>query len=664
MKTLTNSSALIGLALARSITAEEINANRGAGALRRTAQVRNIDEAARTVEVAFSSETPVARWFGDEILDHSAGAMNDARLANGAAVLWNHDTDVQIGVVESARIDGDRVGRAVLRFGKSARADEIWADVVAGIIRHISVGYFVRAVKTEETEGAPDKVTITDWEPYEISLVSVPADASVGVGRSVGEPPEEPRNAPVDTDTQINQTENRGSGMKTVIIRNAEGDLVRAKVDETGKIVETLEVLERAADTQALVTRGRAAEQQRTASILELGERYSAQALVPEAIRSGVSVDEFTRSLLEHVNTGAGGQRGNTPLADDGGEIGMTDREVARFSFNRALRALANPGDASLREEAAFEFEASRAAARALGRDAQGVMVPMDVLTRALNTGTDGLSAGATGGLAIGTTLLSQSFIEMLRARSIFLQRATPLGGLVGNFSIPGQAGGASGYWLDEDEDAGEGTVDLRDIALAPKTVGAFSEITRKMLMQPSIDAEALTRRDLSIALATTIDLAGYYGDGVKKPVGLKNLPGINAVAFANVQPTYQELIAMESEIATDNADVDSMCYIGNAKFRGHCKSTEKFASSSGQTIWEPGNQVNGYAADITNQVALGDVFHGNFADAIVGAWGGLDLTVDPYSNSKKGRLRIVAFQDIDIAFRNVESFCYGAKPV
>lgn len=655
--------ALVDTVLNRSVTAEQINENRSQGPLRREASVRSVDEEARTVEVAFSSEEPVPRWFGDEILDHSAGAMGDTRLANGAAVLWNHDTSVQIGVVESAEISADRRGRAVLRFGKSARAEEIWRDIVDGVIRHISVGYFVRAIKTVEREGERDQVTITEWEPYEISLVSVPADASVGVGRSVGEPPEEDAIREGHTGLNDELTETEGNENMKKILRNTNGDLVRAEVDADGNIIKVLEVLERAVETQALVTRGTQAEQTRTASLLELGEQYSAGQLAAEAIRSGETVDAFTRRLLEHVQ--GTGQTETRTLSDDAGVIGMTNEEAGRFSFLRVFRALADPSNRAAQEAAAFEFEASRAAETSSGRDAQGIMVPADVMHRALSTGTDGGSVGATGGFGIANDLMSQSFIEMLRNRSVLLGLATPMGGLVGNLDIPGQASGATGYWLGEDDDATEGAQELRQLGLTPKTAAAFSEITRKMLQQSSVDAEALVRRDLARALALTMDLAGFYGTGsANQPLGIKNLTGISAVAFAAVQPTFAELVELETLVSADNADVDSMAYIGNAKFRGHCKTTEKFATSNGATVWEQGGTVNGYAAEITNQVADGDVFHGNFADMIAAMWGGLDLTIDPYSNSKKGRLRIVAFQDIDFAHRNIESFAYGASAV
>lgn len=666
---LTNSglaSALVGAAFTRSITVEQINANRGGAPLRRQAAVRNIDEEARTVEVAFSSEEPVPRWFGDEVLDHSAGAMLETRLQNGAAVLWNHDTDIQIGVVEAASIDSDRRGRATLRFGRSARAEEIWTDIVDGVIRHVSVGYFVRAIKTEEREGERDKVTITEWEPYEISMVSVPADATVGVGRGAGEPPEEEPAAPANTDIQSQsrnaQTDTEGSGdMNIRILRNAAGHLVRAKVDDDGNIVEELEVLERASETQALVTRGTQAEQQRTADLLELGEQYSAQQLAAEAIRNGTSVDEFTRSLLEHVsNTDRADRGGNQPLDDNPGEIGMSDAEVRQFSFLRAARAILEPQNRQAQEAAAFEFEASEAAQQSMGRTSSGIMVPVDVLTRTLNTSTSGTNPGDTGGFLIDTTLATQSFIEMLRNRAILLSLGTPMGGLVGNLDIPGQTGSGNVFIVGEDEDVGEGSMDTGLVKMSPTTIGVFGRVTRRMMQQSSMDVEMQFRSSLATDLALGIDHYGFYGDGVgNNPLGVVNTTGINAVTFAGQQPTYQELIEMETEVALDNALVSNVRYVGNSRFRGHCKSTEMFPGTSGRPIWNDGSP-NGYEAEITNQFTTGDVLFGNLADVMIGLWGALDILVDPYTQSLSGTRRIVLHQDFDVALRRKESFCLG----
>ena len=182
-------------------------------------------------------------------------------------------------------------------------------------------------------------------------------------------------------------------------------------------------------------------------------------------------------------------------------------------------------------------------------------------------------------------------------------------------------------------------------------------------MMQSTPDAEMIVRNDLINALAQGIDLAGYYGSGSgNEPKGLKNYTGINAVTFATAgKPTFAELVSMESEVAADNADIGHMGFIGNARFRGHCKTTPKFGSGTEATIWEQGGTVNGYRTEITNQVKDGDVFFGNFADLIIGLWGGLDLTVDPYSLSKSGGTRIVVFQSVDMVLRRVESICYGA---
>jgi HK97 family phage major capsid protein len=299
-------------------------------------------------------------------------------------------------------------------------------------------------------------------------------------------------------------------------------------------------------------------------------------------------------------------------------------------------------------------------------RDVEGLVVPPDVLRRALNTSTTGTAPGDTGGQVVDTTLMTSSFIELLRNRAVAMRLGTPMGGLVGNFDLPKQNSGAGGYWIGEDADAPEDILELGQIGLRPKTVAALSEITRRMLMQSSMDVEALVRSDLATALALTIDKAFFYGTGASdQPTGIANTSGINAVTFAATgAPTYAEVVKMESEIAASNADVSSMAYVMASALRGTMKTTEKFSGTSGQPIWEPGNSVNGYSTEVTNQIQTGDLIFGNFADAIIGMWGGLELTADPYTNSAKGRLRIVAMQDVDMVLRNVESFCLGRYSV
>lgn len=614
----------------------------------------------RTVELSFSSEVEVERWFGIEVLSHEPGAMRTERLESGAPLLVNHDWDDQIGVIESVRIDADRKGRAVVRFGRSPRAEEIFQDVKDGIRKLVSVGYRVLAAKITETRDNYDIYTITEWEPYEISIVSVPADATVGVGRSA-EKPQDETGKPQSYNAPIHKQERN---MNWKHWRNENGDLVRQQVDENGNQFGPVEVVEK---SEVTATRGVDTEQKRTRALLEMGERYGNTELAMQHIKDGKSAEDLQRALLDNFN-----ERGNKPPVKEkpkSANIGMDDSEIRQFSLMRAVRALVNPNDQRAQEDAAFERECSREAEKQYGRTAQGILIPNDVLNRAFNAGgAANTPPGATSGSNIvATELLSGSFIEMLRNRTTIMRLASLMGGLVGNVDIPKQTNGATAYWIGEGDDATEQSPTLGQIGLTPKTVAAYTDITRRLMMQSTPDAEGIVWRDLNAAVAQAIDKAGYYGSGTgDEPRGLKNYTGINAVDFATAgKPTFAELVQMETEIATDNADVNSMAYVGNAAFRGYAKTTSKLSGGADQgLIWEPGGTVNGYRTEITNQIAAGDVFFGNFADLIIGLWGGLDLTVDPYSLSKSGGTRIVVFQDVDFALRRVESICYGSATV
>lgn len=648
------------------------------GGLVRTMEVRSTDTAARTVELAFSSEIEVERWYGIEILDHDQASVRLDRLRDGGALLVDHDWTDQVGVIESVTIDADRRGRAVVRFGRSARADEIFNDIVDGIRKHVSVGYRVLAAKLTETRDEwQDVYRITDWEPYEISIVSVPADNSVGVGRALDTPHEEQRADKPNTAESKKPASEDKRAMNEKILRDGKGNLVRAMVDENGNITQVLEVLERAGDdSRNAEKRGREAEQARVRSITEMGEKYNARDLALKAIGDSTTAEEFQRSLLDHLNNPKdekdkpeNTRSTSKPLSEmPSSVIGMNEKDIRKYSIFNVVRALANPNDASAQRAAAFEIECSHAAQQQYGRSAKGILIPDDVL-RAFNAGgAPNTPAGAqTGSNLVATDFLASSFIDLLRPRTTIMRLARTMGGLVGNVEIPKQTGGATAYWIGEGDDANETTPTIGQLGLSPKTVAAYTDITRRLLMQSTPDAEAIVRGDLVAALAQAIDLAGYYGTGTSnQPLGLSNYTGVNAVTFSGANPTYAEIVQMETEIAADNADVNSMAYVVNAKGRGAAKTTPKFSNGTSVAdagvLWEPGNTMNGYRTEVTNQIADGDVFFGNFADLVVGMWGGLDMTVDPYSLSKSGGLRIVVFQDVDFAVRRVESFCIGRQ--
>ncbi len=597
----------------------------------RTAEITReaVDTETRTVEFSFSSEAPVDRFFGQEILDHSPRSVRLGRMQNGGPVLVDHDPADHVGVVESVSIDADRVGRVRARIGRGARASEIFDDIADGIRRSISVGYRVHEMQLEKRGDGADVYRVTDWEPLEVSLVAVPADATVGIGRS-------------------------DAGENDITIIEKESDMDNAQ-DNT-QAQEQPRAQAPNIDVREVERNARDGEVDRVRAIRKVGETLHVAELAERAISDGTPMDVFRSQVIDHM-----GKTRAVPSAD----IGMSDKEVRQFSFSRAINALANPTDQRAQKAAAYEFEASRAACEKTGRETRGILVPVDVLKRDLSVGTT-----TAGGHTVKTDLLAESFIDLLRNRSYMMQMATVMGGLNGNVAIPRQTGGATAYWVAEAGAPTESQQAFDQVTLTPKTLGAFTDFSRKLMIQSSIDVEAFIRRDLAAVLALEVDRASLHGSGASnQPTGIAATAGIGSVAGGTngLAPTYAHIIALETEVAIDNADIGRLSYVTNAKVRGKLKGTEK-ASTTGMYIWGEGGTLNGYNAVVTNQVAsnlvkgssgavCSAIFFGNWADLIIGMWGGLDLLVDPYTASTTGTIRVVALQDVDIAVRHPESF-------
>lgn len=619
-----------------------------------------VDLEKRTVELSFSSEAEVERWFGVEILDHSQGAIDFTRLLNRAPFLMDHNSRDQVGVVENAWLDlSQRKGRAVVRLSKSARGEEVLQDINDLIRTNISVGYLIKKAILKEQREHEDVYLITEWQPYEISSVSIPADIDVGVGRSSEKVNNEiPVAAKQNESIEIKTPAQRAFYMNWDHFTDKDGNYCRQQINDKGERFGAVEILRKADDT---ATRGAESERSRVSELMQLGERFGANDLVRQYIDENKSPAELQNAILERMH-----ERQGKPITEQpkpvNTNIGLTGDEARNFSIFKAIRAQLPNATNAEREAAAFEFECSEAAQKAYGRSAQGILVPTDVLNqRAFELG----AGSGSGGKLLGTDHRGDMFIDLLRNRTTIMQLGHIMSGLVGNVEIPKATGGATAYWVGEGEDVNGSNPTVGQRELSPKTVGALVDITRSLLQQASPDAENIVWNDINKAMALAIDKAGYYGSGTnKQPLGLKNIAGINAVPFAAANPTFEELVQMESEISADNAEVDRMAYVINALMRGHCKTTTKFGTSTESVIWEAGNTVNGYRTEVTNQIENGDVFFGNFSDLIIGLWGGLDITVDPYKLSASGGLRIVTFQDVDFVLRNNESICYGKKTV
>ncbi len=352
--------------------------------------------------------------------------------------------------------------------------------------------------------------------------------------------------------------------------------------------------------------------------------------------------------------------------------IGMNDNEIKKYSIVRAISAAVGmlQGNAKAWDNAGLEREASEAVAKRFGREPRSFFIPNDVVIgekRDLTVGTP-----TAGGYFVQTQYLPM--IELLRKRMILaLAGATMLDGLVGDVAIPKHTAAGTGYWVAESGAPTESQQTIGQVTLTPHTFGAYSDISHKLLIQSSISVENFVRDDLARVIALGIDYAGLHGDDgsdANQPDGVAATSGIGSVVGGTngAAPDWADIVNLETEVATDDAEVDLMKYVTNAKVRGKLKQTMRTATYGEIPIWGDNNVLNGHPALVSNQVSsaltkgsattCSAIFYGNWADLVMGMWGdGIDILVDPFSLSTQRAVRVVAFQDVDFAVRHAQSF-------
>lgn len=397
------------------------------------------------------------------------------------------------------------------------------------------------------------------------------------------------------------------------------------------------------------------------------------RAQLDEAVKVRNEANATYVSMRQAAGDGDNQNLRFSPVADEDLAIGMSPNEVQNYSLMRAIRAAADSrNNPSAWANAAFEMEASQAMAKKLGRDPQGFFVPWDVQVANYRRPGNTQQAGdpTTGGYMKSTELLVASFIDVLRNKMVLQQAgATVMTGLVGDIEIPKKTGASSAYWTGEGQAPSKSTLTFGQVAGRPRTVSAYAQLTRRFIKQSSLDAEGLVRDDIASTIALAVDRAGFHGLGsALEPLGVQNMSGIGAVVGGDngAAPDWDDVVGLETEVAVDNADIGRMGYITNTKVRGKLKRTP-IISGQHPFVWADG-QMNDYPAYATNQVrsdltkgtssgVCSALFFGNWADLVLLFWGGLDVIVDPYTQSTGGDVLITAMQDIDIVGRRAQSF-------
>lgn len=585
----------------------------------REIEFRAADADGDAIPCTLSSEAAVDRGHYLEVLSHRPGDIDLTRAP--LPLLVQHDSSqLNIGLVENIRIEGKTL-KGLARFGSGEIAQQILTDIKSGIVRNLSVGYQL----LQELSEAGRQVRFA-WMPYECSVVSVPADSNAGFYRSNSFPKGKPM-------SDITVTEN-----------NAQSRSQRRAANFSME-----------------------SERERMLEINAMGRTHNMQTQADRAIEEGVSVDDFRATVLSRLKSTSVIRVAESP------DIGMSRRETEQYSFRRALLAAQDPAYAQ--REAGLEMEASRAAAQKRGEPANGVLVPPDVLwgQRDLVAGTP-----AFGGNLVGTDHQGGSFIELMRERQLVSQLgARELRELTGNLSIPTQTGAGSAFWIAENGSPTESAQAFGQLLMTPKTVGAYTDYSRKMLLQSSPDVESLVRADLAAVLANAVDRAAFNGSGVDaEPLGILGASGIGSVAVgANGGPvTWAHVLELERQLLAAYNDPAAIGYVMTQNLRTKLKQTVKVSGdTTGNFIWQDGQRpgdglVNGYAAyattNLPNNLVKGTsgavcsaMLFGDFSQVILAYWGGLDLMVDPYTNGTSGGRRVIALLDCDIAIRHAGSF-------
>ncbi len=574
-----------------------------------------VDEDERRVRIAVSSDAPVERAFGTEVLDHGADAIDLSFLGSGRApLLLDHDMTRQIGVVEEVTIDGEaRRTRATVRFGKGSLADDVFQDVVDGIRSNVSVGYRIDDLSKEEVEDGT-VFRATRWTPLEVSIVSIPADQSVGVGRSAS------------TETIVPE---------------------EIKIMEPEVNVEEVRA-EAAAEARTEYAKA-------TGEMLALGAKHNRRDLAEASIGKGHSVEQFRGVLLEAIGDAK-------PL--EVAEPDISAKDERQFSFIRAIRASAT-GDW---REAGYEREVSDEIARQSGRTPKGFFAPASAWgQRNLIAGTD-----ADGGYLKGTDHLGSEFIEALRGRLVTAGLgARIMSGLKGDISIPKLSAGVSAAFVGEGSAVAEVNQTFAAVTLAPKTLGAFTDISRKLMAQSDPSAEAVVRDDLLNAVAAKLEDVTIEGGGSNEPTGITQTSGIGSVAIGTNggAPTWASAVNLVKEVEIDNAALtNNLAYLTNPKVKAKLSSTAKGSGDSVMIMEAPWDRLYGYPLGITTHVpsdltkgstsgTCSAIIFGDFSQLMLAFWSSPDVLVDPYTGGSAGNTRVIVLQDVDVAVRHAQSF-------
>ncbi|HBD3860885.1 TPA: phage major capsid protein [Escherichia coli] len=609
-------------------------------------------------EIAFSSTQPYQRQFWDEqnqemvvldeILVHTPEAVDLSRLNNNAPLLFNHNFDNHIGVVCDARIDADNVGRALVKFSKHGTlANDIRNKVIEGTMEKISVGYDIKEYHIDYTKG---QLIVTKWAPFEISFVTVPADDSVGLNRSLNtitvnlgakrdmtkeqieEIKEEQESAQVE-ETPVE--ENKESEVEETQERQVEENEENENLED-GKDAEHPESVD---DDSSTVREAEEVKEEREAApveeekIEEVAERSEEDELEIREIARELNIneddEEFKRALANKeitpeafrtkaLNKIATAQRNNEQQIKD-------SKMEKTFDLNNVIRSLVD-GEALGANEAEFSAMAATATMQR-GRAARGgsVFVP----TAAMRAAADG-NTKATLTAVTDEKLLNDSYVAMLLPESVLGRLGVKvLSGLTSPTAIPKMTASSveSFGFVDENGAAPEGKAEFANVKMAPKTFAGGNPISRASLKTVPGIATLITDHINQAVRIKLEQLILSDKENARGPAGvIKQLVDAGRVE-KKAAFSYKDFLKEIAKLTDAGVPAQAIKFAMSGATAAELESTLKDNGVSGYII--ENGKLAGYDVVTSGVIPVDHIVLGSFDAITIGEWGGLELDID-----------------------------------
>jgi len=606
--------------------------------MRHNAQIRHFTfEATRAedgrIPVVISSDAVVEVQDGPEILVHSTEAVDLSR-APIPIIATHRSGQINVGLVEDISFASGTM-RGIARFGTRSEAAELAQDVMAGIIRSVSVGY-ARIKGYVRNDGV---LITTRWMPTHTALVAEPADINAGFFRELPEfnlteqPDLTPAQPATSQEAIMAETQNAPAGV-----------IADIQITENGAPAQRMNMLEIEGKRKLAI--------QNLCRANALDSRFER-----EWISAGASLEQVADDMIKIMQ-----ERGKDQMPAG---IGMSKKETANYSVTRALRA-AMTKDWS---KAGMELEAHKAVMSVHGvnaRSGSSFFVPMEVQARSQGGRRDMTVAGVSGSqYLVNTDNQPGNFIDLLRNDSVVLSLgATRLTGLVGNITIPKMTAGGTAYWLaDENTAITESQATLGQLSLSPKNVAALTEISHQLMSQSSPDVEAMVMNDLAQVLALAVDVAAIRGAGNNgQPQGIVGTSGVGMFDTDDTS-TFADVLAAQVDVMAANALRPGCAYVADPASAALLMGRSRFANTD-TPIWNGSlleGMMAGFPCRATNQMAANTMLFGLWPSVVVAEWGQLELMVNPYSDFTRGLSAVRAWYAIDTGMRYPTAFSYDA---